>query len=495
MAVDNDPSMENQSKDATLTSTKDVVSETQCEKFTSQDQERKWFDSLLDNSPQDDNLESFLNCVSWGEAAIGWRLAIPNVTYISRVPESNSRKDGEKEKDGKSKNSLRLSPFDRDQSWKKCVEPGTYRYIHKAAHGKPLKKSKFNKGPVKRPMDAHLQEHIRKVKEHLEKVLVQQATPRGHHRPLGEVQNHGDYVTSLIRETKTNRSQPVARYSPRPNKLEDQAQTLTNIPDVGLSYTLKRSSPSHKSPQPHHPKTKTPDDLVTALGNKLNQLIQQDSFKTKIKTNKSTNNTDETLRSSYEKFPAYTIPDPAHVDSPTLKPLVRVTPGQRKIHDDNEIIGAVAQMNLQLRGIPTPPSPSNENHDFQYEKSRTQHDNSPIISLEETDPLNKNFFSCGLMGKAVSPSDIRIQTHLSSILNNTKNTVKVKKRGTLRPQKQGQSTHTGKGEHGLSVTNRLGDPLHRGVMDRETAGAIASELLPGVSGHKIRFPMQAYRIV
>ncbi|XP_038070317.1 uncharacterized protein LOC119739437 [Patiria miniata] len=480
------------------------------ENFISQNEEREWVDILLDCSPKDEKLDTMVKCYSWEEVSTGWRPAVPNATYISHVAE---KKDAEKEKEkdsGKIKSSQKLILFEKDLSWKQCVEPGTYRYVHRSAYAGVQKKKTFNKGPVKRPMDANLKEHIRKVKEHLEKVLVQQASPKNHQRPLGAVHNYGDYVSSLIREAKPNRLQPASEvmHSPRPiNPSEDQAQqSPTKVPDVGLTYTVKRGSPVQKSqkssPLPHapllQPGDKTPNDLVAALGSKLNDLIQQDNFKNRVKTRHSRNKTQEKVRSSYEKFTA-----PAQVESPTLKPLVKVTPGQRQIHDDNEFIGAVAKMNKQatyqfddIRSVHrVSPTPSREHQSMRHQESKeATHDHR----FERLDPANKNFFTYGIAGKAVSPTDVEVRVKnlagISRILS--KNPVEVKKRGTLHPQDKGSNRPGGKGDPGFTITNRLGDPLHRGVVDRGVAGAIASELLPGVNGHKIYFPMQqTYRII
>ncbi|XP_022103435.1 uncharacterized protein LOC110986102 [Acanthaster planci] len=478
------------------------------EKFTAQNEEREWVDALLDCSPQDETLDAIVNCYSWDEVSTGWRPAVPNPTYVSRVAE---KKDSEKEKEkdsAKNRNTQKLIAFQSDLSWKQCIEPGTYRYVYRSAYAGVPRKKTFNKGPVKRPMDANLKEHIRKVKEHLEKVLVQQASPRSQQRPLGAVHNHGDYVTSLIREAKPNRTQPLpdVTYSPKPNH-PNEDQTQTKVPNVGITYTVKRGSPIQKSqkssplphPPPAHTENKMPHDLVAALGSKLNDLIQQDSFKTRLKTTRhSKPKAQEKLRSSYEKFTV-----PVQVESPNLKPLVKVTAGQRQIRDDNEIIGAVAKMNKQAT------SEADENRPTHHLSQTLNRENLRIPEQEvkeasqdhsfvKLDPTNKNFFTSGIAGKAVSPMEVQVQMQslagISTMLG--KNPVEVKKRGTLYPQKQGSSVPSGRGDAGFALSNHLGNPLHRGVVDRGVAGAIASELLPGINGHKIRFPVQQmYRII
>ncbi len=458
---------------------------------TAQEDDRTLVDSLLDQSSDDEGLIGTLFCGDWRDAVTGWSLARPNVKY-AWVEKSG--------KDRKHKNAAKKrKQEDEQQSWKNKIEPGTYKY-NPNCRSHPTQPCDVL--PAKRQVHPSLQQHIDKVREHLERTLMKQPSSEGLHEskrlaPLPSIETKskldasGDHTGNGLYRTRSfndhNHGQYVVKMSQngtRRHSIEGSDPQYSSDgggdadsyfhrngrgrqSDTKL-FKLGKAQNKHQYQDVQAKDNSKAVDLVTALGQKLNEILMEDRLKSlnAIRTVPVTrkiqkNSLFSSATSSYECFPSTEIA-PFSNEQP-LNPLTKVTPHQRQIHDDNEIaaITSSRQGNTSAGSIVL----------------------ASDVAPQQT--MNKDFIHIGISGQRVESSKSDKTSHNRNGASSPRSSGnKNRMSGSNNKFQKLPLTHS-KLE---SSNEKTGDDLHRGIMDRETAAAVAVSLMPGVSGRKIEVP-------
>ncbi|XP_072013920.1 uncharacterized protein [Amphiura filiformis] len=452
-----------------------------------QEDDRVLIDSLMEYSEEDEEegLIGTLFCGDWRDAVTGWSLARPNVKY-AWVEKSS--------KDRKHRNAAAKKRKQEEQSsWKNKIEPGTYKYNP----GCGTQYRPFDI-PEKRQVHPSLQQHIDKVREHLEKTLMKQPSTEGLHdrkklAPLPSIytkhDGSGDAHASSLDEH--NHKQYVVKMTPRGRRHSVEDDDLQYHSDVGADgeshfhrngpgrqsdtklLNLSKTQIRHKQYQNLQANDNSKAiDLVTALGQKLNEILMEDRLKsisgtTSLPVSKKIRKSSLfSVNNSYERFPTTEI---ASYNEQTLNPLTKVTPQQRQVHDDNEVVASQQEKTTSL-------SAGSHGTPYMY---------SSDMSREHSSNTNKDFIHIGISGQRVqsSKSERKQVSHHNSespVISGKKSRSSVSNKYHKLPL-----TH---GKMESSSSEKTGDDLHRGVMDREAAAAVAVALMPGVSGRKIEVP-------
>lgn len=473
------------------------------EDVVTQDKERDLVDNLLSCSAEPEEDYDYLNkivCNDWTLAVHGWEDTRPYVKYAwGENPVPSKKRDLE---DGGSKRvkaqRRRQIAEDSEDSWRRCVEPRTYRYVYdpKGLHRTTLKF--YNGVALERAVDEDgFTDHILKLREYLEKTLThaKKETSNG----IKERANLGQYCANK-KTCKTRKEKRVSRKLGE-GKLIELGEGLYLKADISSPEDEEDARLTFKGIE-----GKRLDDGLTRLENERQatpilpvrhvekQNFGQLSHHTKASESPTLSQALHSLQlrtsatSSYEKFPTQSVGPP----DLALSPLKKVTPHQRQIHDDNEVL---SHDHILVSKIPAKPSSA---------KSEPDHSPSYKVLLERSSAphlgsRNDRSAIGELNGTAMNmPPPMRqfplVQelAAVSKLLKDQDQKNKNKgKRAKPKPFKLG----AGYLNSGGDAKEKLGDPLHRGVMDRETAGAMAAELLPGVSGHKLNLPAYSQRIL
>lgn len=475
-----------------------------------QDDERTWMDNLLAVSEEPDEGWDYIDriiCNDWNLAVHGWDDTQPFVKYAwGDAPAAPKKREAEDHGAGKRHRGRRhhQQPV-VDDSWKRCVEPRTYRYVYdpKGLHHTTLKY--YSGATLERAVEEDgFSNHIMKLREYLEKTLnhAKKETSKG----IKEHAKLGQYVakkTSVGRDRRDKRSSEkkvggklrglgdglyFMTDESSPEDEEDARVTFNTLKGVegkGLDDSIR--SKIERQPTPILPIRKVEKVSNGQNDHITNQRVLSPRLKLSHALNMGSGPTN-----SYEKFPTHSVQvTPHNILDLTLNPLKKVTPYQRQVHDDNEILF----YDRIIEKIPSKPSSA---------KSEPDHSPSFKVLLERSSAPHMGSRGDRSMlaevnGKAMPlPTSVKEfplaqeLANVSKLLRDQDQKNKNKgKQGKPKQFKLGAGYVNSVGETGA----KLGDPLHRGVMDRETAGAMAAELLPGVSGHKLNLPAYSQRIL
>ena len=355
----------------------------------------------------------------------------------------------------------------------------------------------------KRQVHPSLQHHIDKVREHLERTLMKQQVlgeivqerkkleplPRivpkqtsaevdkkgggdSHNpylpvsKPLGSKSNsndhkNGEYIVKMVPKGRRHSLEDDGIIS-NSEIVDGDAHFHRNgagqQSDTKLLLNGKKHHTWHRQYQNPQSNTnnKAPVDLVTALGQKLNEILLEDKLKSlggiaslprKIQKSSLFNS------NSSERFPASEL-TPASGDQ-TLNPLMKVTPHQRQIHDDNEVV-AITSSRVEKTGTAN---------------STSSHVTSLYGDVLREDPSNKDFINVGISGQNLQSKSDKKQTGKRNCGLGSNKLHKL------------PLTHSK-----TESSEKTGDDMHHGMMDRESAAAVAIALMPGVRGRNIEVP-------
>ncbi|XP_041455243.1 uncharacterized protein LOC121408010 [Lytechinus variegatus] len=475
-----------------------------------QEEERIWIDNLLAVSEEPDEGWDYIDqiiCNDWNLAVRGWDDTVPYVKYAwGDAPVTSKKREAEDHGGGKRNRGRRHQQPPVDDSWKRCVEPRTYRYVYdpKGLHHTTLKY--YSGVTLERSVeDDGFSDHILKLREYLEKTLnhAKKETSQG----IKEHAKLGQYVankTSTSRDRREKHSLEkkvggklrglgeglyVMTDDSCPEDEEDARVTLKGVEGKGLDDSLR--SKIDRQPTPILPIRKVEKVNHGQIDHITNQ---RESPRLKLTHglnvgSGATSSYEKFPTNSYEKFPTHSVHvTPHNILDLTLNPLKKVTPYQRQIHDDNEVL-------LHDRGERIPPSkPSSA-------KSEPDHTPSYKVLLERSSAPHMGSRGDRTMlaevnGKAMPMPPPVKEFPLAQELAAVSKLLRDQDQKNKHKGKQGKSKPIKLGAGYVNEAGpKLGDPLHRGVMDRETAGAMAAELLPGVSGHKLNLPAYSQRIL
>lgn len=489
------------------------------EDVISQDEDdRLLIDSLLETSEEglDDTsqLIGTLFCGDWRDAVTGWSLTQPNVKYawLDKAPKKpeqdrKSRRDAaylaKKKQLQKEKSQQEIDDYEYGRSWRTKVEPGTYRY-------NPDIRGVIKPEPMmlhKREVDPTLQHHIDKVREHLEKTLMKQTTggdslqdrllqieqkeplpgiehkeneDEGGSKLTAKDHKHGQYVVTL--------AERASKQSQDDMEIGGKGDASFQRNGYGRQSDTKLLTRNHHLLQYHKKQQDQTHDLVTSLSQKLNEILMDDAIKTSRgianlslsrRVQKASIYNSSSATNSYERFPTMSISptpqqqqsDPSHQQN--LKPLTKITPHQRHVHDNNEIIAITSHEKVTVSKTGTAQS-STGSLGVPFEMDGM---------IMEVAP-NHDFIEIGISGHRVHSAK---STHSGHNQQQLQQNLSSSGRLQKLPLTHAKTQHTRR----LSASSQLAekdegiDELHRGVIDREAASALASVLMPGVSGRKI----------
>ncbi|XP_071482657.1 uncharacterized protein [Diadema antillarum] len=465
-----------------------------------QENERSWMDTLLSCSGEANEETDYISmivCNDWKEAAHGWQDTQPFVKYAWGEDPSPSKKRESDDALSKRIKVQRRQKASEEDSWRRCVEPRTYRYVYdpKGLHHSTLK---FYSGiALERSREEGFTDHILKLREYLEKTLNQakKQTSNGikEHAKLGQF-----FANQNSRTAKKNL--PSKRVLGKLHGLGDGLYVRTEVSSpedeedrrltVGMIKGKKYEGGAAKLTGERQATPILPVRKVDKLN--VGQLNKRTSSRESHTLKLSHGaNTSHSPVNSYEKFPAQSVAPPSVQDS-SLSPLKKITPHQRQIHDDNEALSHDQETFILSHYVDKPLSA----------KSEPDHTPSYKVLLERSSAPHMGGRADGSMfaessmgyGRHMATKEFPLAQELASVSKllreqEQKNKSKGKR---ARPVKLGGGYMNSSGDPGVP---KLGEPLHRGVIDRETAGAMASELLPGVSGHKLGLPVYSQRIL
>ncbi|XP_071958485.1 uncharacterized protein [Antedon mediterranea] len=485
-------------------------------------EERSVINTLLKFSENEEYFHQIINCQEWAEAVNGWKATVPNPKYItlSSTPQeekSNKRQDKENKKERQN----HRKGLNHELLWRNKIEPGTYRYNPRynpdyAWKFKGHNTTRMYTNIQKRATDPQLVEHIERVREHLEKTLMKKDSSQ-----VTKDVNKGE----TLQFNKTNIQDFISQLSEHNQKISDHmpvrvSQSLTDLKGLNdkslvLQQTkiqpLQDAQPCHlnsdkvaKAGGDFNSKLEEPQlPFVTVISKKqmdinrdgvgdnnkvvsVNPLTcdiqeKKDNVVKRIKKTPERHSADNLPTAnlacrSFEKFPAYTIPQQ------DLNPLKKLTPSMRRVSDNNEIIM------VHLNGSRFDSSPSSAPPALSTAVERTPVSKESSQQYFTTvDAPNKNFIHSGISGKSVSPGNLRKLKGTSSRLV-TKDTKPSRKTPTT-PHRLASL-----GKPSDYAANSL-HSLHRGAFERDAATAIASEILPGISGRKVGVPVLSHRVL
>ena len=495
MATDEQPPTVDEAARLRNTKEKDEVT---VEDVMTQDGERLWVDTLLSCSEVEEEPGDYIPkivCNDWKQAVCGWENTLPNVKYAWGEHSTSTKKRESDISHSKRTKAHRRQQTEEEDTWRRCVEPRSFRYVYdpKGLHHTTLKF--YNGLTLERAVEEEgFSEHIMKLREFLEKTLThaKKETSNGikEHAKLG--QYYANKSSPRRHKMGKHASGKKAKGKLRgigdglfvqndvsePEDEEDARVTFAGIEGKRLVDGLEHFK-NERQATPILPMRKV-DKFNYGQLNQRTTSAESPMLKLSHGLR-----SEHSPLSSYEKFPTQTVV-PQEL---SLNPLKKVTPHQRQIHDDNEI--------LSHAHISEKPSSAKSEPDHALSYKVVLERSSAPHNVSRTDRSSLVEVS----GKAVAVPPPMKQFPLaqelaavSKLLREQDQKNKNKgKRAKQMPQKLGGGYMSNYGEMGGSA--KLGDPLHRGVMDRETAGAMASELLPGVSGHKLHLPTYSQRIL
>ncbi|XP_033110025.1 uncharacterized protein LOC117111232 [Anneissia japonica] len=498
-------------------------------------EERDVINKLLQCSEIEDQLLQIIHCQEWTEAVNGWKPTIPNPTYATHTctPQQEVNANKRHDRESKKEKQTHKKSLYQESLWRSKIEPGTYRYNPNHTWQFQGSNSKHYTNIKKRPTDPQLIEHIERVREHLEKTLIKKDSELPVYEGTKASQNQfttnsiHNFISHLSEHNKKNFEKTPLRLSQSLTDLKNcnlvDKPSLSQSPQKVNQKLLRETEPwppssynvvnaGGDSPQIETPQlpfvtvvSKKPNShsyIITTEGDREQHevsLLAENPSNGICHDDKNNNvrrlknlerhssagklQSSKLASRSFEKFPAQTL---FHQDQ-HLNPLTKLTPSLRKVSDDNEVIM------VHLNGSRCDASPSSAPASVTtHGRNRTPVEKDSLQHYYlKVDAPNKNFIRTGISGKSVSPANQRKLNGKSSKLAPKATSIKQQAKKTFGPTNHRLASLGRPTEY---ATNPL-DTLHRGAFERDTATAIASEILPGISGRKVGVPVLSHRIL
>lgn len=457
--------------------------------------------SLVDCSDLEDDVVSTIYCNDWKEAVVGWRSAAPCVRYAWSQAKKHTI-DGTGESKKNRGNVKTQKPHGKEVNWRCTVEPGTYRYSPGGFHRKivePCPSDHFTNSDERK-----LLIHLERVRDHFEKTLKAANKP-AKLSSWKEKKSESRAPQKSASEGRVKESSAVgdAHSTRRRSKHDISEGDLTQTKSAELvaeSSNHQQESRSHnlQEYQVHKVEINDPFSSEGLHRLRLTHLLEDHN---NVRQRPTAMTGWGSSNSSMLLHQAGLLND--------LNPLKKVTPQQRRIRDDHEFAehrysrGSNEFTEISAR-LPTSNSNS-EPAEGRY-KEKPKYTVLPTERFEQlcfrldTDPDGNQ--SNMDTSSQYSQKDFSLAKELQSVQEILQASKYLSQQLNKKTDRKNHKTHrlrtlpTGmRGGGDLPHTEDLGEPLHRGIIDRKTASDLATELLPGVSGQGLNVPLYANRII
>ncbi|KAJ8041803.1 hypothetical protein HOLleu_12711 [Holothuria leucospilota] len=465
--------------------------------------------TLIECSEVEDDVVSTIICNDWREAVVGWRPTVPCVKYAWHEPKKH-HSDGHGDNRKNKTNGKPQKHPPKEINWRCTVEPGTYRYSPGGFHRKILE--------VKPQLETHVSEerkllmHLERVRDHFERTLKCANKPIKFSN-CKEKSETGESTSPRrsFSEGAVKGASSVKADSRRKSRHEQEESNVNEkVSTEGVrnihNYESEKSSHNLQRYQVHKVEINNPfSDLKS-------DQTSQISGRLKLTHAREAPMEERLMLDNLNSWGILNSSLLHETDLPfNLNPLKKVTPQQRLIRDDNE----AAIMHTSSRS-------GDESDGQSIHATLLGEDYSPfrVVSMEKEkhttekshyeqlcfhlDPDSEGNQSNMDTLSQFSQKEFSLAKELQSvqeILQTQKllnqQLKKTPNRKRYKPHKlRAIPPHSLKGAGDIPDDSRsLGEPLHRGIMDRKTAADLATELLPGVNGQRLNPPLYANRIV